>query len=171
MSPRRRIAVLPVVVSLIAAGCDRAPTESDWPPLPPNFSVVDYELIDELQSFNNGIADRRRQVITNADEWAAFWEEFEAGREPRSDPPPVDFTTHVVLVAAMGGRPTGGYSISIEGVFEAQDRLTVRVLERSPGSSCIVTQAATRPVTGVRVPRVATDAEFVDKTETVDCSQ
>lgn len=169
MTAARRIAVLSLGL-LVGAGCQAGPTEADWPPLPPNFSQVDYEVIERVHTAYSGLVEQRRQVITTVEEWAAFWEEFEATREPKTELPAVDFTTHVVLIAAMGSRGTGGYTISIEAVFEADDRLLVRVLERSPGSNCIVTQAVTRPTTGVVVPRHTTDVTFQEKAETVDCS-
>ena len=75
----------------------------------------------------------------------------------------------MVVVASMGGRATGGYSIEIVRVAETTDRLYVEVREVSPGRSCIVTMAGTAPVTAVRVPRRDLPVEFVERAETRDC--
>lgn len=159
---------LPLAVGWLAACA--SPTAVDWPALPPNVSQVPYVVLEELTTHYSGIHERQRRTIRTPEEWTAFWDEFEGSRQPRTDPPSVDFAKQMVLVAAMGGRPTGGYTISVEQVYAAAERLIVRVLERSPGRSCIVIQVLTAPVTGVLVPRSDAPVEFQEKAETVDCS-
>ena len=76
----------------------------------------------------------------------------------------------MVLVAGMGRRPTGGYVISVEGVYTSGGELYVDVLERSPGVGCLSTQAITTPVTAVRVPAHPEPVHFLTREERVPCT-
>ena len=75
----------------------------------------------------------------------------------------------MVVLVAMGQRPTGGYSITVEGVYDASGRMFARVREKSPGATCIVSEAFTAPVDAVRVPRRDGAVIFVERAETVVC--
>lgn len=131
---------------------------------------ITYEEIEGATTPVSGISDRRRLVIGDADAWAAFWTEMHASLSPAPELPAVDFSTRIVVAAAMGRRATGGYAIRIESVSRRGDDLEVVVVESSPGAGCLTTQALTAPATAVSVARPAGDVEFVERTETVGCS-
>jgi hypothetical protein len=76
----------------------------------------------------------------------------------------------MVIVAAMGGRPTGGYTISVEGVCTSGGALYVDVLERSPGLGCFSTQVMTAPVTAARVGAQTEPVHFVTRQESDPCT-
>ena len=121
------------------------------------------------QYLYSGIPDKRRLYIDNASDWSALWAEV---TEPYMPPPPVptiDFATEAVIVASMGMKSSGGYSIVIEGVYEAESTLYVEVREISPGSNCVTTQALTAPVYAVRAPKRDFTVKFVERTETRMC--
>jgi len=94
-----------------------------------------------------GISEARRLVIKDANAWAQFWSELGVG-----DRPAVDFTRDVVIAAAAGQRPTGGHEIAIDRVTKADGRLTVEVVETTPGPNCMTTASLTQPVDVVVVP-------------------
>jgi hypothetical protein len=75
----------------------------------------------------------------------------------------------MVLIAAMGRRPTGGYGIVIESVHRADGKLFARVEAHSPGPTCFVTQALTAPVTAVRVARSDEPVEFLERSSVTEC--
>jgi hypothetical protein len=116
----------------------------------------------------SGINDRRRTVITDAETFAATWQQAYRNQEPPPQLPEIDFAKDVVVLASMGTRSSGGYSIDITAeVSEA--RLRVIVLETSPGPTCAVTAALTAPVHMVLAPRTGGSPIFVEETRTRNC--
>jgi len=84
--------------------------------------------------------------------------------------PEIDFDEEMVLVAALGPKPTGGYEVSIESVRPVAEgglRAHVRVVE--PGEGCMVTQARTSPAVAVAVERRDAGVEFVQRVEEGSC--
>ena len=160
---RRSIQVAAIVVTLI--GC----TPAVDPQLPPNaLKLVDAtEVVLELAY--SGIDDRRRLVIRDARAWSAFWSQAYRRHIPVPLVPEIDFSRNIMIVAGMGMRSTGGYGITFDSIHEADDILYALVSERSPGQSCILTQALTQPVIAVRVSRPGAEVRFIERSETFDC--
>ena len=108
---------------------------------------------------------RERQVIRNAEELERLWARLGA-----QDGPEVDFATDLVVVAAAGQRPSGGYDIDVRRAELANGRLLVEVLETEPGRNCVVTMALTQPVTVVALRAARAEGwEFVERRETREC--
>lgn len=159
---------------LLGAGlaCTSDPAAGpEWPDLPPGAVAVQYDLVDEVHTTQtSGIDDRRRVVIRTQAAWEAFWAEFAANVVPQPDPPIIDFDQQMVVAATMGLRSSGGYSIAVEGIFEDEGRLIVRVLERSPGPTCATIQAVTSPATAVTVATSSHSVEFEEATVVAGCN-
>jgi hypothetical protein len=118
----------------------------------------------------SGIDDRLREVIRDGEAWNAFWSAAMENRQPTPETPAVDFESEMVIVASMGRRGTGGYSIAIEDVTrDSEGDLTVVVRETAPGSNCFLIQAFTAPVTAVKVPRGEGEVTFLERTERTEC--
>ena len=114
---------------------------------------------------HTSIAEPRRMVIRDANGFAQLWSELGAGERPD-----VDFTQNVVVVAASGERPTGGYGIAIDRVSQADGQLTIQVVETTPGPNCVTSGAATRPVDVVAVPAAAVRGwSFLERKEIRSC--
>ena len=112
-----------------------------------------------------GIGESRRVVIRDANSWAEFWSELGTG-----DRPEVDFTRAVVVAAAAGQRPSGGYEIAIDQVSQTDGELAVQVLETSPGPNCVTSPSPTQPVDVVVVPVVAPRTwSFTERKEVRAC--
>jgi hypothetical protein len=75
----------------------------------------------------------------------------------------------MIVVAALGERPTGGFDIVVESATASGDALTVRIRTIAPGPSCITTDVLTQPVDVARLPRTADVVRFVDDASVVDC--
>lgn len=107
-----------------------------------------------------------RRVFTTAASYRAF---FGAGA------PAVDFSREWVALYAAGVQRTGGYVASVTHVRPSGTGLTLKVTTRleSPGASCIVTQALTRPAAVVAFaipsPRTGYVRYYRDDT-TRDCN-
>ena len=100
----------------------------------------------------------------DAEQWRAFIREASTvdGTNP-AVPAEVDFTREMVIVAAMGMRRSGGYSIAIENIFSAAGKLLVVVREVSPKTASMTTQALTAPLMAVRVARSNDPVSFVER--------
>ena len=153
---------------LVITACEPTSTDIDVPEGALQLAMQDVPQ-EVAQYLYSGIPDRRRLYIDNQAEWAELWADVAANIQPPPPVPQIDFANEAVVVAAMGMRGTGGYSITIEGVYEGEGKLFVAVRETSPGSNCIVTQATTAPVHAVRTARRSLPIQFVERKETKMC--
>jgi hypothetical protein len=109
-----------------------------------------------------------RIVIRDRQAWEKQWKQMWAGptcghsfsREadgtivptPVPAAPDVDFNREMIIVAALGTSPSGGYGIIIDSAYERSDKLEVIVRSISQGS-CMGLMVVTQPVDIVRIPR------------------
>jgi hypothetical protein len=80
----------------------------------------------------------------------------------------VDFSSRRVILLSLGGRPTGGYSISVEKIVDHGDFIKASIVIKKPGSNCFVTQAQTSPYQFVEVESVK-ELLFEERVEVVNC--
>ena len=85
-------------------------------------------------------------------------------------PPEIDFAREVLIVAATGIRPTGGYGIIIDPAYDRGDRLEVTVRSISPGCG-MQTQALTSPLDVVRLPKSEHPIVFREIKAVTECSK
>jgi hypothetical protein len=83
---------------------------------------------------------------------ASEFEEVYPGRD-RGDLPAIDFKNHLLIVAYRGICPTGGYTIEITCVHEAEDGIHVQIETKDPNPDDFVTLAMTNPHDAVVIPR------------------
>ena len=95
-----------------------------------------------------------RDVARDEASWKTLWDRLRArdGGMLPAEPPAVDFSTDMVIVAAM---PTQGCvaKVTIRKITQSADGLEVDLLEAppAPNCTCIVSE---RPLHVVRLPRV-----------------
>ena len=123
----------------------------------------------EAFRFSSGLATQQRLVIRDAATWANLWSQIAANTQPRPAAPAIDFDSKVVIVVAMGQRPSGGYSIDIDSVRIVDEDVRISVTETSPGDKCGVTGALTQPIAATAVPRFDGEPTFNEHTATRDC--
>ena len=113
-----------------------------------------------------------RLVIRNRDEFSDFWK----GLISRVPPgqwtpalPEIDFSKEMIIVAAMGERPSSGYSIIIDGACEVDGHVDVFISSQEAPFSCGGLQMAvvTAPADAVRIPQ--TDLPIVFRETQVPC--
>ena len=151
---------------LLAAACGAAPSAPDGQePL----SVV--RLRPEPVSFTyaSGMTEPQQLVVRDRGAWQQAWDAIWRTHVPRPPLPDADFTRDMIVIAALGTRSTGGYSIFIESASEGPEGVAVRVRAVSPGSACAVTLATTQPVDVARVPRRDGAVVFSQRNEVQDC--
>lgn len=166
---RRWLRLVSALVAFTAGGCEAQEVPTDLPDLPADAVAVPFEPIEQLTSPIGGPPEPARRVIRDQATWVQFWSQISRLLVPPPDPPTVEFGRNMILVAAMGRRPTAGYRISIEGVYESDGALFVDVLEVTPGVGCLLAQMLTAPVTGVLVTVREWPVQFVERKETQDC--
>jgi hypothetical protein len=119
--------------------------------------------------FHSGLRESQRLVVRTpealAETWAAIW----ARHSPIPELPDVDFTREMLVVTALGERPTGGYGILIDSAFETPSGITIGVRTISPGQGCVVTQAVTQPVDLARLARSDAPVQFRAQAEVHRC--
>jgi hypothetical protein len=104
--------------------------------------------------------------------WRGVWSEMYQRVSEVPPLPEIDFSKEEVLVAALGERGSGGYSIVFQGA-SANDSggVDVVVQSGSPGKGCAALTVLTQPVDIARIPRVTGAIHFVERTNVSNCGQ
>jgi hypothetical protein len=113
-----------------------------------------------------------RLVIKNRDEFTDFWKRLLAPVPPDKwvPLPEVDFSKEMVVVAAMGERPSSGYAVIIDGACKVDGQVEVFVSNLEGGVSCGEQLAVvTAPADAVRIPQ--TELPIVFREIQVGCNE
>ena len=112
-----------------------------------------------------------RLVIRNRDEFSELWKRLLAPIPPgRWVPsmPEVDFSKEMVIVAAMGVKPSSGYGIIIDGACEIDGHVEVFVSSVDGRCGGLQLAVLTAPADAVRIPR--TDLPVVFRETRIACT-
>ena len=129
---------------------------------PPEVAVVGYR-------HTTGYDTREQFVVRDSATWAATWTQLLGSHNPKPPLPAVDFSREMLVVASMGTRSSGGYTVGIDSVFMARDTVFFRVRETSPGSRCGTTAALTSPAGLARVERTDRPVGFITSNIVSEC--
>jgi hypothetical protein len=120
-------------------------------------------------SYVSGLQRAADLVVRTRHEWDRLWPRI--CNPCQGNPgPSVDFTRQIVIVAAMGRRNSGGYSILIEGARRINQHLEIVIREEIPGPSCAVTLATSQPVDIAILARTSERVVFRHYSTETDCS-
>ena len=75
--------------------------------------------------------------------------------------PPLDFDRNEVLLAAVGARSSGGYSVRIASATEQRSRIVVRVREMTPSLGQPVEARVTYPYLLATIPQSPKRVHFI----------
>ena len=92
---------------------------------------IPFATLDRGEQSKTSLAVPR--VIEDAPTWASFWALHTGSSSP---PPAVDFTTDLVLIAAVGTRSEAGDSVEVRSVLPVAFGTQVSLWERRPGNFC-----------------------------------
>jgi hypothetical protein len=120
-------------------------------------------------TYYSGLEEPRRFVVRDSVRWRAAWATIWRRRSPLPPLPEVDFDREVVLVAALGMRPSGGYGILLDHAVQQNGHIEVTVRSSSPGRKCGVADVLTQPVDLARLPRTRQSIRFREQKEVKDC--
>ena len=104
----------------------------------------------------SSISKARQLVIRDEQEFADIWQDIDAARSL----PEIDFEEEMVIAVFMGEKPTGGYSIEIDSIYEYPDRIVVNVVETEPDPDDMTTQALTYPYHIVTTANTEREVKF-----------
>ena len=152
------------ILALTACGSPSSPAASDEP-LP----VVRLRQEPFSLTYASGLTQPQRLLIRDQAAWQQAWAAIWRGHSSQPAVPEVDFSREMIVLAALGERPTGGYGIFIDAASARSGGIAVRIRSVSPGNACGVTQALTQPVDVARLPRRTGEAVYTEVQETQDC--
>ena len=138
-------------------------------------SVADVPMVrlrSEPYSFayNTGLVQPARLVVRDTETWRSTWNKIYEGHSPVPPLPEIDFSKEAIIVAALGQRGSGGYSIIFDSASpNAAGGLDVVVRSISPGSNCGTTAALTQPADVARIPSGYASVRFIEKAEVMNC--
>src|SRR5436189_1637397 len=122
-------------------------------PNAPSTPLTLVRLRPEATAFLNisGYDSAATLVVRDRDAWQQAWSEIHRRVSPIPPLPTIDFSTEMIVVAALGSRPTSGYDILFAGASEAGAVVTLEVVAKSPGPGCVTLTVVTSPVDLARV--------------------
>jgi hypothetical protein len=139
----------------------------------PDTYLVEYQAFRPSFYFtgNEGPEIATFTAVQSEPEWRKLWAELEPrlSRDMRQSAPHpfphIDFTRQTLLFAALGTKPTGGFSLSVESITENPASITVNLVALSPGKGCGdaiygITQITTHPITLLVIPKTSKPVHF-----------
>ena len=152
---------------LAALGCSTSRAEPD--------AAAGRVALKRLSSDQNAftyfsqLRQPERLVIRDAAAWTAAWLSIWPNGAPIAAPPSVDFTKDVVVLGALGTRPSTGYAIRFDSAATGPNGLVVWTATISPGAHCVNATVITSPVDIATIARFDGPVQFVDVPTVIDC--
>jgi PrcB C-terminal len=159
-------ALIALSVALLAA-C----SSSLYEPRGPFTPVTVTRLQPDRLSFAlvSSVSHPQRLLIRDVQSWQAAWASLFPPSSPIPALPNVNFGKEMVVFAAMGSRPSGGFVITVDSAATSPSGLLIWIGTVSPGSRCLVTASITSPVDIARLPRIDGPVHFVDVPKVEEC--
>jgi hypothetical protein len=124
---------------------------------------------------DSSISDHLRLVVRDREMWAEVWKRiYRFGPNwpnPQMPPlPEIDFSREMVIVAAMGRRPSSGYAIIIDGAYAYERNYRLEVVVRSvENRNCGGFAIMTAPVDIVRLSKTDRTVIFRETEVVPEC--
>jgi len=158
------------VISIAAVAVNAGCAASDFTqPLGPDLSIVRLRAEPYSFTYSSGFDQPARLVVRDAATWQVVWNKIYLRELPVPALPAIDFSRDMIVVAALGSRSSGGYSILLDGAAEGPDGIAIAVNSISPGPGCGVSTAFTQPVDIARLPLRQGAVSFVERSHVSDC--
>jgi len=117
----------------------------------------------------SGLNDSVRTVVRDSAAWQQLWDRVNAPYVPKPPRPDVDFHREMIVVAAIGREPSGGYDVVIDSAAEDTSSIEVVVRRTIPGERCLTTAAVTQPVDLAKIPASDKPVRFREREQRVAC--
>ena len=156
-----RPTILITVLLAAGAGCGSgSPHEDLFGPEVPAEDVV-------IDTRHSGIVAPVRGVIRSPTEWQPFLDAF-AQATPGQAIRAVDFSTEMILVAALGRQLQAGRDIGFRGIQRVTAEIIAEVLLIQPDARCDTIEIETTPLVAVAIRRSDVPVRFVDVTRILE---
>jgi hypothetical protein len=151
--------------ALLACGSAAPPRSGDTPAA----EAVSFQTLVQ-RGIPGQAGERIQEVARDAASWKALWAKLREGASPDllpEEPPAVDFSREMAIVAAMPTQPCVS-AVTVRSVQRTRKEVVVTVLEAppAPNCTCIVSQ---RPVHAVRLPLLSDLIRFVTEHGQTSC--
>lgn len=113
-----------------------------------------------------------RLVVKNQEEYNDFWTRFTAPFLPSNGPiprPEIDFSKQMLIVSAMGLRPSSGYWTIMDGACEVAGQVEIFVTNVEDTSCGAQTASITYPADAILISR--TDLPVVFRETQISCKE
>lgn len=117
----------------------------------------------------SGMTEPARLLIRNDADWRDTWSRLSGHVSPAPELPAIDFSKEMVIVTAMGTRPTTGQMIHVARVGRTSGVTYVEVVSEMPGARCKAAQRTTAPADVVVVPKLNEPVTFVETSIVKGC--
>jgi hypothetical protein len=119
----------------------------------------------------SGLSDSALMVVRDSGAWRDLWQRVNRVFFPAPPQPVVDFQQEMIVVAALGRRPTAGHDIMIEGAEQDSTGIEIVVRRSEPAPGCPVAAAVTQPVDLARMRADRRAVRFRERQVVVPCSR
>jgi hypothetical protein len=160
-----RAVPLSIVVLSLASACATRPPATVSRAIPESASSVSIRRDDNsatLLQGNSGLTEPTRLVVRSDAEWRDVWSKLVDHVSPVPEPPSIDFTKEMVVVASLGAKPTSGHMIRVARAGRMSGVTYVEVVSTSPGPRCKMPARPSAPADVVVMPKLDEPVTFVE---------
>ena len=156
--------LIAAVLGTLACSQAAAPRESGGPVRIVRLRPEPYSL-----TYFSGLDEPQRTVVRDEVAWRAAWAAIWRRHSPVPPLPLVDFEREMLVIAALGSRPTTGYGILVDSALAEGEGLLVQIRTIAPGERCGTGGALTQPVDVARITRADGAVRFRDRPQVHEC--
>jgi hypothetical protein len=117
----------------------------------PLFSIIGAETEILATSGYSSFTQERYFAVSDSNQWPEVWRNTWGSLDPLPDRPAIDFEEAQVIVAALGGRLSSGYTVTVDSLAIHEQGIVAWLARWSPGN-CYVLGVITAPVTLIKAP-------------------
>ena len=111
----------------------------------------------------SGFQSPLQMFVASEKDWIDLWEKRQGSNAPARTHPDVDFKRDVVVVAALGSKESGGYSIEIAKIVQTKENVVVTVRIGAPPPGTTSKGGPTSPFVLVRMKKPDRPVTFVEE--------
>lgn len=123
--------------------------------------TLGFRVLNEGQT--SGFQAGMEKFVSSEKDWVSIWLEREGNVKTRTPHPRVDFDKFVVVVVAMGKKPTAGYAIEVTRVERTKDDIQIFLRKTVPKEGAVLAQKVTSPFALVRIEKPDRPVVFLDE--------
>lgn len=158
-----RAAPLYLALLSLASACATRPPEVLSRAIPESATSVSMRRDDNAATlFQGGLTEPTRLLVRNDAQWRAVWSQLVGHVSPSPEPPPIDFTKEMVVVASLGTKPTAGHLVRVTRAGRMSGVTYVEIVSTSPGARCKLPPRPSAPADVVVMPKLDEPVTFVE---------